>query len=255
MSEKGPKSNLEWKEWGRKDPLFGVAAWPGKQKGGKAPWTDAEFYELGRSDWAVFEKEWNNYGVKKDACLEIGCGAGRMTLPLAGFFRNVIAVDVSEDMIAYARQHVKDQNINFQVIQGTSLPCQDDSVNAVFSTHVFQHFDSLEYADLYFGEVYRILAAGGTMMVHLPVYQWHPRTPALSRFIFRLSEGMYNLRIWLNRLLIRMGIQRSLMRIVVYPMEHLAKTLSGLGFTDIQVRILITESNNALHPFVMARKR
>jgi len=34
---KEPKSNLEWKEWGRNDPLFGVASWPGKQKGGSAP--------------------------------------------------------------------------------------------------------------------------------------------------------------------------------------------------------------------------
>ena len=254
MSPKEPGSNIEWKEWGKNDPLFGVAAWPGKQKGGSAPWTDDEFYELGRADWAVFEKEWENYGLDKDTCLEIGCGAGRMTMQLARSFQNVLAVDISEDMVAYARQRVTAKNLEFQVIKGTSLPRGDNSVTAVFSTHVFQHFDSLEYADLYFAEIKRILKPGGTMMIHLPVFEWHPRTPGLSRLIFRFSEWLYGLRIWLNRLLIRMGIQRSLMRILVFPMDHLAKTLSDLGLTDVQVRVLITESNHALHPFVMARK-
>jgi hypothetical protein len=91
-------------------------------------------------------------------------------------------------------------------------------------------------------------------MVHLPIYEWHPRTPWLSRLAFRASEWFYGLKISINRLLIRIGIQRSLMRIVVFPLEHLAQTLSTLGFTDIQVRVLITEGNHALHPFVMARK-
>jgi len=255
MSKNEPKSNIEWKEWGRNDPLFGVAAWPGKQKGGTAPWTDDEFYELGRRDWEVFEKEWKTYGLEDDICLEIGCGAGRMTIPLTHSFQNVLAVDVSEEMVTYARQRVTAENLEFQVINGTSLPRGDNSITAVFSTHVFQHFDSLEYADLYFAEIWRILKPGGTLMIHLPVYQWHPRTPWLSRLVFHFSEWLYNLQIWLNRLLIRMGFQRALMRILVFPMEHLAKTLSDLGFTDVQVRVLITESNHALHPFVLARKR
>ncbi len=52
-----------------------------------------------------------------------------------------------------------------------------------------------------------------------------------------------------------MGIPRQVMKIVVYPMSRLGRTLSNLGFTDIQVRVLIAESDHALHPFVMARKR
>ncbi len=177
-----------------------------------------------------------------------------MTMQLARSFRNVVAVDVSEDMIAYARQRVTAKNVEFQVINGTSLPCEEDSMTAVFSTHVFQHFDSLEYADLYFTEISRSLKPGGTLMIHLPVFEWHPRTPALSRLVFRFHEWLYSLRIGLNRLLIRMGIQRSLMRILVFPMEHLARSLSGLGFTDIQVRVLVNPGDHARIPFVMARK-
>lgn len=255
MSKSEPKSNLEWKEWGRNDPLFGVASWPGKQKGGSAPWTDAEFYELGKSDWAVFEKEWRSYGMDAESCVEIGCGAGRMTMPLAQTFQHVTAVDVSEDMIAYARQHVSAANAVFVVVNGTSLPRPDLSTTGVFSTHVFQHFDSLEYADLYFAEIARILKPDGTLMIHMPVFEWHPRTTWLTRLTFQISEAIYELKITLNRLLIRMGAPRQVMKIVVYPMSRLGRTLSNLGFTDIQARVLITEGDHALHPFVMARKR
>ena len=255
MSKPEPKSNLEWKEWGRNDPLFGVASWPGKQKGGSAPWTDAEFYELGKSDWAVFEKVWRSYGMDSESCVEIGCGAGRMTMQLAKTFQHVTAVDVSEDMIAYARQHVSAANADFVVVNGTSLPRPDQSTTGVFSTHVFQHFDSLEYADLYFAEIARILKPGGTLMIHMPVFEWHPRTTWLTRFTFRISEWVYELKTTLNRLLIRMGVPRQVMKIVVYPMTRLGRTLADLGFTDIQVRVLIPKRDQSLHPFVMARKR
>lgn len=255
MSKPEPKSNLEWKEWGKNDPLFGVAAWPGKQKGGSAPWTDAEFYELGKSDWAVFEKEWRSYGMDVESCVEIGCGAGRMTMQLAQTFQHVTAVDVSEGMIAYARQHIAAPNVDFVVVNGTSLPRPDQSTTAVFSTHVFQHFDSLEYADLYFAEIARILKPGGTMMIHMPVFEWHPRTPWLTRFTFQISEWVYDLKVSLNRFLIRRGVRRQVMKIVVYPMARLGRTLSHLGFASIQVRVLISGSDHALHPFVLARRK
>lgn len=255
MSKPEPKSNLEWKEWGKNDPLYGVAAWPGKQKGGSAPWTDAEFYELGKSDWAVFHKEWQSYGMDSESCVEIGCGAGRMTMQLAKAFGKVTAVDVSEDMVAYARQHITAPNVEFHVVNGTSLPSADKTISAVFSTHVFQHFDSLDYAELYFAEIARILKPNGSLMIHLPVFEWHPRTPWFSRFAFKISEWFYELKITLNRFLIQMGVQRQVMKIVVFPIERLGKTLSRLGFENIQVRVLVTESNHALQPFVMARKR
>ena len=52
------KSNVEWKKWGEVDPLYAVASWAGKQRGQSNPWTDEEFYELGRSDWADFVRHW-----------------------------------------------------------------------------------------------------------------------------------------------------------------------------------------------------
>lgn len=68
-------SNKEWKKWGEIDPLFGVASWQNKQRDGSNPWTDQEFYQLGDSDWKDFSRHWEMYGVSRESCLEIGCGA------------------------------------------------------------------------------------------------------------------------------------------------------------------------------------
>ena len=48
------KSNTEWELWGKSDPLYGVASWAGRERGGENPWTDEDFYALGE-DWLDFD--------------------------------------------------------------------------------------------------------------------------------------------------------------------------------------------------------
>jgi hypothetical protein len=93
------KTDSEWLEWDRRDPLFGVASWSEKNVGGAAPWTDEEFYSLGASDWRDFEEHWRKYGYTAGTFLEIGCGAGRITRQLSSAFEHDHALDVSADMI------------------------------------------------------------------------------------------------------------------------------------------------------------
>jgi SAM-dependent methyltransferase len=126
------KSNAEWELWGKDDPLWGVASWANKQKDGASPWTEAEFYALGESDWMDFQRHWQQYGLETGSCLEIGCGAGRITKQLAMSFDRVYAVDVSEHMIARARKAVDSGNVEFSIIDGLHLPQSDCSVSAIF---------------------------------------------------------------------------------------------------------------------------
>jgi 2-polyprenyl-3-methyl-5-hydroxy-6-metoxy-1,4-benzoquinol methylase len=103
------RSNVEWKAWGKHDPLFAVSSWKGKGKYEAMPWTNEEFYSLGEKDWTDFKKRWAAYGLAFQHCLEIGCGAGRITKQLANDFEHVTALDVSDDQIAYAKTHVTSQ--------------------------------------------------------------------------------------------------------------------------------------------------
>ncbi len=246
------KSNTEWKQWGRQDPLWGAASWANKQKGGTSPWTEEEFYRLGESDWQSFLAHWRQYGLSTRSCLEIGCGAGRITRPLAKSFNHVYAVDVSEHMISCARKAVEGQNVKYSVVDGVHLPQPDCAVTAIFSTHVLQHLDSTDIGFSYFREFFRVLDTGGTIMVHLPLYQFPGGTNSLNV----LMECVYGVSRRLGA--IRADIRRHLgvktMRGTPYPIQSLHRFLVDLGFKNIEFRIYPLTCNGDLHPFVFATK-
>ncbi len=244
------KSNAEWKRWGKEDPLFGVVSWTNKQKDGASPWTDEEFYALGASDWHDFRGHWEQYGVNTESCLEVGCGAGRMTKQLAETFRQVKAVDVSEDMVRRAQKAVG-ANVEFTVIDGIHLPQPGSSVKAVFSTHVLQHLDNVELGYAYFREFYRVLDSEGTLMVHLPLYAI-PGGATERRLVEAFHAVIHKIggaRAAMKR---RMGVKT--MRGTPYPLNELYAFLSGLSFKNVEFRIFPTRSDGHLHPFVFAVK-
>jgi len=246
-------SNREWKKWGEIDPLFSVASWHGKNKNGSDPWTDEDFYKLGESDCTDFREHWEMYGVNAGSCLEIGCGAGRITLQLASYFNEVHALDVSEKMIEYAQNRIASPSVFFHLSKGIEIPLEDQSVHAVFSTHVFQHLDSLSVARSYFSEIGRVLTSGGTLMIHLPIYKW----PAMSTsfdLLYSVLERMADIRSRIKRLLMDLGMAKPMMRRLSYPVEFFYEEFPKLGFGDIELSIFVTKSNNSLHPFILARK-
>lgn len=246
------KSNAEWKQWGKDDPLFGVAAWAGKEKGGASPWTEEEFYTLGKSDWRDFLIHWQHYGVSKQSCLEIGCGAGRITNSLASYFDRVYAVDVSPEMISCAQQAIKSGNVEFSLIDGLHLPHSDGSVSAIFTTLVLQHLDNKEIGFDYFREFYRVLGTGGTIMMGLPLYQFPVDTGlagALMSSAYALRRSLGNVRAHLKR-----GLGMKTMRGTQYPLNSLRLFLVSLGFKKIEIRIFPVTSNGAYDTYVFATK-
>jgi ubiquinone/menaquinone biosynthesis C-methylase UbiE len=246
----GLKSNAEWKQWGKDDPLWGVASWASKQKNGTSPWTEEEFYALGQSDWRDFLGHWRQYGVSTTDCLEIGCGAGRITKQLAMFFDHVYAVDVSEDMISRAQKAVESGNVEFSVIDGLHLPQGDGSVKAIFSTYVLQHLEIEEIGLSYFREFFRVLGVGGTIMVHLPLYQFPDgKFGALMTSQYAVYRHLDNIRADIKR---RLGVK--IMRVTRYRITSLSLFLSNLGFKKVEFRIFPLKSNGDPHPFVFATK-
>ncbi len=246
-------SNQEWKKWGERDPLFAVASWKGKDKEGDAPWTDEEFYKLGMSDWSDFQAHWEKYGVNRESCLEIGCGAGRITKHLAGYFNEVHALDVSEKMIEYAKDHIKSPSVVFHLSKGINIPLTDQYVYSVFSTHVFQHLDSLSVAKDYFEEIARVLKSNGTLMIHLPIYKW-PVMEWYFKIIHECWKKILGIRAQWKRLLMRSDMIKPIMRNLKYPMDFFYQEFPKLGLSDIEIVVFVTKSNNGLHPFVFARK-
>lgn len=241
-------SNIEWRKWGRDDPFYGVASWAGRQRGGANPWTAEDFYALGRSDWADFRRRWVNYGVDFGRVVEIGCGAGRLTKHMAADFAHVLGVDVSDGMLEVARSHIPEPNVELRLGDGATLPVETATVDGVFSTHVFQHLESLALARANFSEAARVLKPGGTMMVHLPVIM-PPLGATGVLLLVAAKRKLGDLRATVKR---RRGT--PLMRGLQYPWQWLVRELPTLGLINVELVVFATESNGGYQPCVLARR-
>jgi SAM-dependent methyltransferase len=98
-----------------------------------------------------------------DAVVEIGCGLGRITRVLAARARRVVALDVSDEMLAQARRHNPDlPNVEWVLGDGRSLtPVADGSVDACVSVVVLQHVPDPEITLDYVRDLGRALRPGG----------------------------------------------------------------------------------------------
>lgn len=94
--------------------------------------------------------------------LDLGCGVGRMTAPLAKHFEKVVGVDVADEMIKDARaMHAEVSNLSFEVNDGSSLgDFADNSFDLVLSYSVLPHLP-MAVCESYFKEVNRVLKPGG----------------------------------------------------------------------------------------------
>ena len=93
--------------------------------------------------------------------LDFGCGWGGETIWLAQHVRSVVGVDVERSAIDQAEatrttKHVT--NCRFVWCPDGTLPLDENSVDAVFSTDTFEHVMDLDHA---FSEILRVLRPGG----------------------------------------------------------------------------------------------
>ncbi len=134
---------------------------------GQEHWTDEEFFRSGEQTVAeeILTDMINicqGKPAKEMRVLEIGCGAGRVTRALANLFGEVYAVDISGEMVARAREALKDKP-NAHVFQNNGADLQVIPVgdfDFAFSTIVFQHIPSREIIENYVREVHRLLRPG-----------------------------------------------------------------------------------------------
>jgi SAM-dependent methyltransferase len=98
-----------------------------------------------------------------DMVVDIGCGVGRLTRPIAARARRVYALDISSEMLERARSHLADfENIEWILGDGSSLrPLREASVDACVSHVVFQHIPDPEVTLAYVAEMARVLRPGG----------------------------------------------------------------------------------------------
>lgn len=120
-----------------------------------------------------------------DTCLEIGCGTGKNTKWLVSKSKNIIAIDLSKEMLKKAKEKITSNNVQF--IQADILKNWDfvtKPVELICFSLVLEHIENL---DLIFKKVANSIAKGG----YVYIGELHPfKQYAGTKARFETEEGI-----------------------------------------------------------------
>lgn len=220
----------DWEVLGKLHPLWSVMT-------NKKNWDTKEFFLTGES---VIQDDMERalrlgYPRTRETALDFGCGVGRLTRALSKYFTQCFGVDISESMIANAKE--LNQSITgctFIVNANPHLRIfPDNSFDMIYSKMVLQHMPNTQMIKSYIAEFVRLLKTDGLLVFQLPSY---------IPFYIRLG---IRCKIWLYTLLQKTGLYNRLTKLQkrVNPM-HLnyiperevvaLLNLDGIHILDIQ---------------------
>jgi SAM-dependent methyltransferase len=108
-------------------------------------------------------------GIWPGVALELGCGVGRLTFPLAHYFREIVGLDVAGEMVrralAYAH-HNRIRNTSFVQISGPEDVLHEaenyaGKIDFLYSLLVFQHIADFPVIEGYLHVIAALLAENG----------------------------------------------------------------------------------------------
>jgi ubiquinone/menaquinone biosynthesis C-methylase UbiE len=135
--------------------------------------------------------------------LELACGTGRVTRHLRNVLSstaNLIASDISPDMLAVAKEKLKTSNIEWQIIDAQELPFHDNSIDLVVCCFGYMFVPDKAKA---FAEAHRVLRPGGMLLftnwdkLELNAASYIYRKTA-KKYVKDLSSESYNLPFSMN---------------------------------------------------------
>jgi SAM-dependent methyltransferase len=155
----------DWNRRAREDANFYVAF-------GRQNQDEAEFLASAAEVAGILEKELVRLPPGPSSArraLEIGCGPGRLMLPMSRHFGEIHGVDISEEMAALARQRLRHTpHAHVHVTSGADLAmARDGYFDFVYSYTVFQHIPDPEIVRSYLAEARRALKTGGVLCCQL----------------------------------------------------------------------------------------
>jgi ubiquinone/menaquinone biosynthesis C-methylase UbiE len=112
--------------------------------------------------------------------LDVATGAGHSAFALAPYAQEVVALDITQEMLAVAQQVANERQLhNIRFLEGNAqeLPCADASFDVVACRHAAHHFPDLQQA---VREWARVLKPGGKLVL---VDAIAPKEPEIDAFL------------------------------------------------------------------------
>src|SRR5213596_2637187 len=91
--------------------------------------------------------------------LELGCGTGYFTRELARSRADIVAIDVSPELLEIARANCSGRNVRYEIQNASALSYPDGVFDSVVGSSVLHHLEIEEALR----EIYRVLQAGSAI--------------------------------------------------------------------------------------------
>lgn len=225
----------EWDARARKDAFYYIASW-------RKDWSASDFLKSGEQDYEhlvapVLDRV--GFFPAGKTMLELGCGAGRMTHSFSIHFDDVIAVDVSPEMLNRAKQLLSDvRNIKWKQANGANLgEILTGSIDFAFSYLVLQHLPNERHVHEYVRELLRVLNETGICLFQFngmtdPTMNWR------GRLIWRCIDAL-----WVFHLA---AISRSVARLLRLDPDMAGKSWHGVAMTARSVIAAVKASGGTV---------
>jgi SAM-dependent methyltransferase len=170
MNAESEDTDLEWEEWGRRDPYYGVITNPRFRFKELTEASRNEFFESGRAhaDYVLeMIRRHIDPRFRPASVLDFGCGVGRVAVAFAKVAKEVVGLDVSASMLAECRKNCDAQGLGnvLLLVSDDSLSSIERSFDLVHSFIVFQHIPPERGRGL-FRKLLTYLRPGGVCAVH-----------------------------------------------------------------------------------------
>ena len=220
----------DWERLGAEEPYFAVLTDERFLRENLTPEAVEELYASGERDVESFLALASRVRGEAPAprnALELGCGVGRLCLPLARRGVQVTGVDVAPSMLAAARARAAAEGL----ANATFLPVEaldglaPGSFDFVLSYIVFQHIPPRQ-GERYLRQVLRLASHGATVLLHFTLRR--PGTP-----LRRVMRELRSRSPVVHRLVGRLRGERNLhyMQMNEYEQHRLLKLFAEAGLT------------------------
>src|SRR5262249_15735534 len=118
----------------------------------------------GKLRWARRVKMLSSHLKRGMTVLELGCGAGYFTRELVRSGADIVAIDVSPELLEIARSTCSESNVRYQIQNAYALTYDDSVFDSVVGSSVLHHLE----IEKPLRHVCRVLRPGGTIFFTEP---------------------------------------------------------------------------------------
>ena len=221
----------DWQELAELDPYWAILTAPGTRFG---RWDSQAFFATGSAEIESVMRRAATFGCPHQhrRALDFGCGVGRVTRALTGYFDECVGIDISETMIRRARELNRDvTGVSFLLNRAADLRAfNDSSFDFVYSVIVLQHVADRRAIESYVAEFCRVLRSGGLIVFQIPSH-----IPAVFRLQWRRRLYLAGRRFGLGAPFLYRKLRLFPIAMNYMPEQEVTKLLEEAGARLLQV--------------------